>query len=124
MRRHRLPGELRNSGESYRLRPPAPRPGTPGDAALIARGRSGWENGLPSSQVAGCSAGHGAGAEGDGIFPRLAGQREAYLLKALRDFKSGARRGGGVAAMPDAVYPLSDAGLQALAHYLSRLRLR
>jgi len=24
--------------------------------------------------------------------------------------------------MPDAVYPLSDEGLQALAHYLSRLR--
>jgi hypothetical protein len=24
--------------------------------------------------------------------------------------------------MPDAVYPLSDEGLKALAHYLSRLR--
>jgi cytochrome c553 len=62
------------------------------------------------------------GFVGKDAVPRLAGQREAYLLKALRDFKSGARRGGGVAAMPDAVYPLSDEGLQALAHYLSRLR--
>ncbi len=71
-----------------------------------------------------CASCHQDGYVGRGDIPRLAGQREAYLLKALRDFKSGKRRGGGVAAMPDAVYPLSDAGLQALAHYLSRLRKR
>jgi len=69
-----------------------------------------------------CASCHLDGFVGRDAIPRLAGQREAYLLKALRDFKSGARRGGGVAAMPDAVYPLSDDGLQALAHYLSRLR--
>jgi cytochrome c553 len=69
-----------------------------------------------------CASCHLDGFVGRDATPRLAGQREAYLLKALRDFKSGARRGGGVAAMPDAVYPLSDQGLQALAHYLARLR--
>ena len=69
-----------------------------------------------------CASCHQDGFVGRDATARLAGQREAYLLKALRDFKSGARRGGGVAAMPDAVYPLSDKGLQALAHYLSRLR--
>lgn len=69
-----------------------------------------------------CANCHQDGFVGKDAVPRLAGQREPYLLKALREFKSGARRGGGVAAMPDAVYPLSDAGLQALAHYLSRLR--
>lgn len=69
-----------------------------------------------------CASCHQDGFVGREAIARLAGQREAYLLKALRDFKSGARRGGGVAAMPDAVYPLSDEGLQALAHYLSRLR--
>lgn len=69
-----------------------------------------------------CASCHQDGYVGRGDIPRLAAQREAYLLKALRDFKSGKRRGGGVGAMADAVYPLSDAGLQALAHYLSRLR--
>jgi len=69
-----------------------------------------------------CGNCHQEGYVGRDVVPRLAGQREDYLLKALRDFKSGARRGGGVAAMPDAVYPLHDADLQALAHYLSRLR--
>lgn len=69
-----------------------------------------------------CDSCHQEGYVGRDNIPRLAGQREAYLLKSLRDFKSGKRRGGGVAAMPDAVYPLNDKGLQALAHYLSRLR--
>ena len=69
-----------------------------------------------------CASCHQEGFAGRDAAPRLAGQREPYLLKALRDFKSGKRRGGGVAAMADAVYPLSDQGLQALAHYLSRLR--
>ena len=53
---------------------------------------------------------------------RLAGQREEYLLKALQDFKSGMRRGGGVAAMASAVYPLSQEDLRALAHYLANYR--
>lgn len=69
-----------------------------------------------------CASCHQEGYVGRDNIPRLAGQRESYLLKSLRDFKSGKRRGGGVAAMPDAVYPLNDKGLQALAHYLSRLR--
>lgn len=69
-----------------------------------------------------CASCHLDGFVGRDAVPRLAAQREAYLVKSLRDFKSGKRRGGGMAAMPDAVYPLSDTGLQALAHYLSRLQ--
>jgi cytochrome c553 len=53
---------------------------------------------------------------------RLAGQREDYLLKALRDFKSGARSGSGMAAMADVVYPLSDDDLVKLAHYVASFR--
>jgi len=69
-----------------------------------------------------CESCHQAGYSGRDVVPRVGGQREDYLLKALRDFKSGARRGGGVAAMPDAVYPLRDEDLRALAHFLSRVR--
>jgi cytochrome c553 len=53
---------------------------------------------------------------------RVAGQREEYLLKALRDFKSGARSGSGQAAMADVVYPLSDDDLVKLAHYIAAFR--
>jgi cytochrome c553 len=51
--------------------------------------------------------------------PRLAGQREDYLVKALREFKAGTRVGGGVAAMADVVQPLGDADLKALAHFMA-----
>ncbi len=39
-----------------------------------------------------CADCHGVdGNSGEAIFPKLAGQGEAYLLKQLKDFKSGAR---------------------------------
>jgi hypothetical protein len=41
---------------------------------------------------------------------RLADQREDVLLKALRDFKSGARVASGMASMTDVVYGLNDDG--------------
>lgn len=58
---------------------------------------------------------------GKEIVARIADQREDYLLKALHDYKSGARSGGGMAAMADVVYPLSDEEVTALAHYLAHL---
>jgi cytochrome c553 len=69
-----------------------------------------------------CNSCHGTSYAGQQAVARLAGQREDYLLKALRDFKSGARSGGGVAAMPTTVYDLQDSDLVALAHYLARAR--
>ena len=53
---------------------------------------------------------------------RLTGQREEYLVKALHDYKSGARSGGAGAAMSDVAYPLSDEEIAALAHYLAHLQ--
>ena len=52
---------------------------------------------------------------------RVAGQREDYLVKALRDYKSGVRSGGGMAAMADVAFPLSEEEIEALAHYLAHL---
>ena len=54
--------------------------------------------------------------------PRLAGQREDYLIKALRDYKSGVRAGGGQAAMAEVAHPLSEEEIEALAHYLAYLK--
>jgi cytochrome c553 len=66
-----------------------------------------------------CTSCHGEHYEGNKATARLAGQREDYLYKALRDFKSAARVGSGVAAMADVVYPLQDDDLKLLAHYLA-----
>ena len=44
------------------------------------------------------------------------------ITKALQDYKSGARSGGGVAAMAEVTYPLSEQEIAALAHYVARFR--
>ena len=53
--------------------------------------------------------------------PRLAGQREDFLIKALRDYRSNARRGRGQAVMVEIVATLSENDIKILAEYLSRL---
>jgi cytochrome c553 len=81
-----------------------------------------YARGAKVAQASRCSSCHGETYAGQQAVARIAHQREDYLLKALRDFHEGKRTGGGVAAMPDAVYPLSDEDLQALAHYFSRFQ--
>ena len=51
--------------------------------------------------------------------PRLAGQREDYLLKALREYKSGARHEY-EPTMAEVLQPIDDAQLVECAYYLSR----
>ncbi len=43
-------------------------------------------------------------------------KRSRALLKALHDYKSNVRVGGGVAAMADVAYSLSEEEITALAH--------
>ena len=80
------------------------------------------ERGAQVARLKNCASCHRDDYAGQQAIARLAGQREDYLLKSLRDYKSGARTGGGVAAMPSAVYGLADDDLKALAHYLARVR--
>lgn len=68
-----------------------------------------------------CASCHTDSYAGTKAVARVAGQREEYLIKALHDYKSGVRSGGGQAAMADVAYPLSEEEITALAHYLSRL---
>ena len=68
-----------------------------------------------------CASCHTDSFAGTKAVARIAGQREDYLLKALHDYKSGVRSGGGMAAMADVAYPLSEEEITALAHYLAHL---
>jgi cytochrome c553 len=68
-----------------------------------------------------CASCHTDTFAGTKAVARIAGQREEYLVKALHDYKSGARSGGAGAAMSDVAYPLSDEEIAALAHYLAHL---
>ena len=68
-----------------------------------------------------CASCHGDTFAGTKAVAGLAGQREEYLTKALRDYKSNLRVGNGVAAMADVTYSLSEEEITALAHYLAHL---
>jgi cytochrome c553 len=81
---------------------------------LTAAGKQAAANGR-------CASCHGETYDGSKAAARIAGQREEYIIKALHDYKSGIRTGGGVAAMAEVAYPLSDQDITALAHYLSQL---
>ena len=60
-----------------------PGAGIPGDAALIARGKLLFEKGDPAQDIMACSQCQGPAAESNGIFPRLAGQRAAYVVRQI-----------------------------------------
>jgi cytochrome c553 len=68
-----------------------------------------------------CASCHTDTFAGTNAVARIADQREEYLQKALHDYKSGVRSGGGMAAMADVAYPLSEEEIEALAHYLAHL---
>lgn len=67
-----------------------------------------------------CAACHGAaGISMVPTYPNLAGQKEAYLAKQLKDFKSGTRND---ATMKGMVASLSDADMDDLAAYYASLK--
>ncbi|MCK1340085.1 cytochrome c553 [Bradyrhizobium sp. LB8.2] len=66
-----------------------------------------------------CASCHTDSFAGTKAVARLAGQREEYLVKALRDYKTNQRVGGGGAAMADVAYHMSDEEITAVSHYLA-----
>ena len=107
--------ELRALGDALAALPPPPVPKGGRDATRFSRGRT-----LAAKERCGtCHEPNYAGREN---MPRLANQREDYLLKALRDYKIGVRVGYGNAVMPELVSQLREADLQDLAHFLHHFR--
>ncbi|MDO9270704.1 MAG: cytochrome c [Methylobacter sp.] len=80
-----------------------------GDTALAKAGEA------KASMCLGC---HGAKAEGNGQFPRLAGQHPEYLAQQLKAFKEGSRKSGPMQAI---VANMSEADFKALAAYFGSL---
>lgn len=67
-----------------------------------------------------CAACHGsAGISSVPMYPNLAGQKEAYLTKQLKDFKSGKRNDPTMKGM---VMALSDADMENLSAYYASLK--
>jgi cytochrome c553 len=93
---------------------PAPRPEDAGDAARMQRGYA-------LIQQHHCNVCHQSNLAGRDNVPRLAAQREDYLAKALREYKSNARVGY-EPIMLEVMRPLNDADIPDLAYTIARMK--
>jgi len=106
--------DLRNMAASIaKLSPPEPAAGAT-DVARVERART-----LIMQHR--CNFCHNPDYYGEQHVPRLASQREDYLVKALREYKYNTRRAYD-ASMSDVLYPISDEQIHDLAYFLARLR--
>ena len=68
-----------------------------------------------------CNSCHGADLAGHDNIPRIAGQREDYLLKSLTDYKSGARPGYSP-AMSEASKEIKPEDIPVLARFVANFK--
>jgi len=92
--------------------------GRHGDLAVIAQGKRIFEEGVPARQIPPCASCHGAHAEGNGPFPRLAGQHGPYLLKQLLVIQNVLRT---APVMHGVIKDISRDQMQAVATYLESI---
>ena len=69
-----------------------------------------------------CNSCHGMYGEGSGTSPRLQGQKEAVLLKRLKNLKAGKTRSVSGGIMVSFAQSLSDKEIIIMAKYLSTLK--
>jgi cytochrome c553 len=104
--------EIRAIARYYAARKPAAPQGKP-DPALMKQGAA-------LAKKLHCGSCHEADFRGRKQMPRLAAQREEYLVAAMNAYRNYTRKGGDT-VMAAALYGVSDAQVKVLAHYLSRL---
>ncbi len=94
---------------------PAPQPAVgPRDEARIARARA-----LVKQNH--CNICHTPSFAGQENVPRIADQREDFLIKALRGYKDNSRRGYDD-SMANVIAPISDTQILDLAYFLARVQ--
>ncbi|MBL1418710.1 MAG: cytochrome c [Moritella sp.] len=75
------------------------------------------------AKAAVCAACHGAaGISAVPMYPNLAGQKEMYLVNALKAYKTGQRTGGMAPIMAGQAMALSDADINNVAAYFASLK--
>jgi len=94
---------------------PAPKPAAgPVDEARMARAQV-------LVQQNRCNFCHTPNFAGQQNVPRIAAQREDYLVKALRGYKDNSRHGYD-ASMADVIAPITDEQILDLAYYIARVK--
>jgi cytochrome c553 len=100
------------SDELAKLPPPVPPPGA--EPAKFEQGRA-------AAQKHRCGFCHNPDLSGHDQIGRIGDQREDYLLKALRGYKSGERVGYDP-AMAEVAQEISEEEIAAIAHYVAHFR--
>jgi cytochrome c553 len=104
--------DLRSFADTIaRLPPPSPATDTP-DPARIQRGQA-------LVRQYRCNVCHNPDLAGRDAVPRIAGQREDFLVKTMREYKTNVRAGYD-ASMGDVMHPISDAEILDLAYFTAR----
>ena len=86
------------------------------------RGKALYEEGNRATGVPACVGCHQANGAGHEKYPRLAGQRQAYTVQQLTEFKSGARSNDRAHVMRAVAARLTDNEIKAVAEYLAGLK--
>jgi cytochrome c553 len=105
---------LRNFADVISKLPPPKSPDGIDDATRIDRGRA-------LAQQNHCNVCHTPTFAGQDNVPRIADQREDYLIKALRGYKDNSRRGYD-SAMADVTASITDEQMVDLAYYIARVK--
>lgn len=95
-----------------------PSPPKAGDAKLMVRGKQIFEEGIAAQNIPACASCHGPQARGNNIFPRLAGQHTAYLVKQMLVIQSALRA---APVMHGVIKDLTQEQMRAVATYLESL---
>jgi cytochrome c553 len=103
--------DLRAFAEQIAKLPAPIAPSGGGSPALLERGRI-------ATQKHRCGTCHNPDMSGHDQIGRIGAQREDYLLKALREYKTGERRGYDP-AMVEVARGIPDEDLVAISHYLA-----
>jgi cytochrome c553 len=101
----------------------SPRVGSVSSTTRMNGGRTIYEKGIPANGIPACATCHGAMAQGNQQFPRLAGQHADYLVKQLIVFRQTEGRPEG-AIMKGVAHNLTDENMKDVAAYLQAMALQ
>ncbi len=101
----------------------SPRAGSVSSTTRMNSGRTIFEKGVPANGIPACATCHGATAQGNQQFPRLAGQHADYLVKQLIVFRQTEGRPEG-AIMKGVAHNLTDENMKDVAAYLQAMALK
>jgi cytochrome c553 len=98
----------------------APMRGKASSSPEVSRGEAIFTKGIPDLGVVQCSSCHGNSGEGNGTFPRLAGQHSNYLIQQIEVFQQTEQRPRG-GPMKVVTHGLTEKDTAAVAQYLETL---